>query len=95
MGAGYVSAYFAQSGIECLTISNEIKQMIDKLRSDIYDGKNVDSVKTENCLANYFGNEKNIVLACTELSVLFSSFNIVSFYDMAEEQINYIINTKQ
>jgi len=93
MESGYVAAYLSQHGIECLPISEEMKQLSDKLRREIYTGHIVGHEKIESQLINYFGNRKKIVLACSELSVLFSSFKGLSFYDMAEEQINYIINT--
>jgi aspartate racemase len=95
MESSYVAGYFAKSGITCLPVSNEIKRLIDTLRREVYAGRIVDSEETEKHLLNFFGKEKKIVLACTELSVLFSSFRILPFYDMAEEQISSVINPRE
>ena len=95
MESMYIADYFNKAGISCLSINSEIKLMIDKLRTKVYAGEAIDTIETEKYMTACFGSKKKLVIACTELSVLFSLFKSLSFYDMAEEQINFLIYTKQ
>lgn len=93
MEQGYLSGYLSRFNIQTHLMNEEMKDYIDGLRKAVYDRNDLDLKAVKNKLITFFGRH-DIVLACTELSVLFSSFNSVSlkYYDMAEEQINYIIN---
>ncbi len=95
MESMYIADYFNKAGISCLSINSERILMIDKLRTKVYAGEAIDTIETDKYMTACFGSKKKLVIACTELSVLFSLFKSLSFYDMAEEQINFLIYTKQ
>ncbi len=88
MNSEYIKSYFNKNGIQVIKPSIEDMKNIDNIRREVYKDINLKkNVGAHNQLIEKYTKENNIVLACTELSMINPDTN-PKVYDMASIQIN-------
>lgn len=85
MGEGYIYNFFKREGIKVNVFSNQMIDLIDSIRKEIYEGNFSGKYKLDKIISG-LPSKITPVIACTELSLLINNSN--NIIDMAQLQIS-------
>lgn len=93
MTSPYLTNYFASEGIQIHSPSEKDRIFIDQFRQKVYSNSETEADKISYLkLLKSYSAKTNIILACTELSVLYDNYDSLNVIDLATLQIEEALN---